>query len=91
MQYKTPERRCTGCGNTIPKKDLLRVVREPDGTISVDSTGKKSGRGAYICNKKECFLKAQKTKRLENSLKCSISPEVYQNLQSRIQEEESHE
>ena len=91
MQKKTPERRCTGCGETLPKKDLIRVVREPDGSISIDLMGKKSGRGAYICNKKECLAKAKKTRRLENSLKCAISEEIYSKLESQISEEPCNE
>lgn len=91
MQKKTPERRCTGCGETLPKKELIRVVREPDGSISIDIVGKKSGRGAYICNKKECLAKAKKTKRLENSLKCTISEEIYAKLEKQISEETENE
>lgn len=91
MQKKTPERRCTGCGETFSKKDLIRVVRDPDGSISIDLMGKKSGRGAYICNKKECLAKAKKTRRLENSLKCTISEEIYTALESQISEENGNE
>lgn len=90
MQKKTPERRCTGCGETLPKKDLIRVVRDPDGSISIDLVGKKSGRGAYICNKKECLAKARKTRRLENSLKCAISEEIYLSLENQISEGQSN-
>lgn len=86
MLKKTPERRCTGCGETRPKKDLIRVVRDPDGSISIDVNGKKSGRGAYICGKKECLLKARKTRRIENSLKCQISEELYSQLEKQIEE-----
>ena len=84
-QKKSPERRCTGCGQTKLKKDLIRVLRAPDGTLSIDTTGKKSGRGAYICNKKECFLKARKSRRIENSLKCQISDQLYDQLEKQIE------
>ncbi|MBE6689324.1 MAG: YlxR family protein [Ruminococcaceae bacterium] len=85
VQKKSPERRCTGCGETRLKKDLIRVLRAPDGTLSVDTTGKKSGRGAYICNKKECFIKAKKSRRIESSLKCQISDELYNQLEQQIE------
>lgn len=90
MLKKTPERRCTGCGETRPKKDLIRVVREPDGNITVDVTGKKSGRGAYICAKKECLLKAKKTRRIENGLKCQITDEIYSALEKQVEEAASN-
>ena len=85
MQKKIPERRCTGCSQTKPKKELIRVVREPDGTISIDTTGKKAGRGAYICNSKECLNKAKKSHRLESSLKCSISDGIYEQLAEQME------
>ncbi len=85
MQKKAPERRCTGCGQTKLKSDLIRVLRSPDGVISIDKTGKSSGRGAYICNKKECFLKARKSRRIENSLKCQINEELYTQLEQQIE------
>ena len=91
MQKKTPERRCTGCGETLPKSELIRVVRDPEGEISVDLAGKKSGRGAYICNKKECLAKAKKTRRLESSLKCSISEDIYLKLEKQITEGSQNE
>ena len=84
MQKKTPERRCTGCGETLPKKDLIRVVREPDGAISIDLVGKKSGRGAYICKDAKCLATAQKAKRLERAFECSIPEEVYERLKKEI-------
>ena len=85
IQKKLPQRRCTGCGETKLKSELIRVLRAPDGILSIDATGKKSGRGAYICNKKECFNKARKTKRIESSLKCHISDELYDNLLKQIE------
>ena len=66
------------------KKELIRVVKSPEGEISVDLTGKKSGRGAYICHCKECFLKAQKSKRLEKSFSTQISEEIYNQMLSEL-------
>ena len=74
---KTPERQCNGCNGHFPKKELLRVVRGADGTVSLDFTGKKSGRGAYICKKAECLAKAERTKRLARSLDCEIPAAVF--------------
>jgi Predicted nucleic-acid-binding protein implicated in transcription termination len=75
-QKKIPERKCTGCGKSFPKKELIRVVRSPEGEVSLDFTGKKSGRGAYICKNAQCLKKAQKAKRLERNLECAIPDEV---------------
>lgn len=81
---KVPVRMCSGCGEHIPKKELIRVVRSPEGELSVDLTGKKSGRGAYLCQKVDCLRKARKTRRLERSLSCQIPDEVYQRLEEEI-------
>ena len=83
---KQPTRRCTGCGEHFPKKELIRVLRTPEGEIVIDELGKKSGRGAYICKKAQCLKKAQKSRRIETSLECSIPQDVYQ----RMEEEISH-
>jgi predicted RNA-binding protein YlxR (DUF448 family) len=83
---KIPERKCTGCGETKPKNTLLRVVRSPEGIISLDFTGKKSGRGAYICKKSTCLKKARKAKRLEKNLECEIPDEVYEMLEREMSE-----
>ena len=86
MQNKRiPLRMCTGCGEHLPKKELVRVVRSPEGTISVDLTGKKSGRGAYLCPKVECLRKARKARRLERAFQCDIPDEVYARLEEEIQ------
>ena len=81
---KIPQRMCMGCGELKPKKELLRVVRTPDGAIEVDASParKKPGRGAYICPCKECLAKAVKTKRLERALEQPISDEVWANLEA---------
>lgn len=86
---KIPERRCVGCGNSFPKKELLRVVRSPEGEISIDLTGKKSGRGAYLCHSTACFKKARKAKRLENNLECSIPDAVYDLLEAELSQHET--
>ena len=82
---KIPQRQCVGCGEGKPKPELLRVVRDPDGNISLDFTGKKSGRGAYICRSLACLKKARKSKRLERSLECSIPEEVYDSMERELE------
>lgn len=77
---KIPQRKCVGCNEMHDKKSLLRIVRSPEGEISLDLTGKKNGRGAYVCADKECIVKAVKEKRLEKALESVISEEVYQKL-----------
>jgi len=81
---KVPQRMCTGCMEMKSKKELLRVVRSKEGDISIDTTGKKPGRGAYLCKCKECFEKAFKTKRLERNLETKISEEIYNQLKEEI-------
>ena len=81
---KIPVRRCTGCGEDRPKKELVRIVRSPEGEISLDLTGKKPGRGAYICPKTACMNKARKAKRLENAFGTQIPPEVYELLEQQV-------
>ncbi|AQS59339.1 RNase P modulator RnpM [Desulforamulus ferrireducens] len=77
---KVPLRMCIGCQEMKPKRELTRVVRTPQETVEIDPTGKKSGRGAYICPNDECLQKAIKGKRLEKSLDCKISPELVEAL-----------
>lgn len=74
---KIPMRMCLGCNEMKPKKELIRVVKSPEGEISLDFTGKKSGRGAYICRSVECFNKARKGRRLEKAFSCKIDAGVY--------------
>lgn len=81
---KIPMRMCLGCGEMKPKKELVRVVKSPDGEISIDLTGKKSGRGAYICRSTECLAKAQKSKRLEKSFSCMIEQSVYDTMEAEL-------
>ena len=85
MEKKVPLRKCLGCDEMIGKKGLLRIVRSKEGEISLDLTGKKSGRGAYICKDLQCFEKARKRKALERSLKCKIPDEVYDRLRQEIE------
>lgn len=84
---KQPERRCVGCGQSFPKKELLRVVRGTDGSITLDRTGKKSGRGAYLCGNIGCMKKARKAKRLESNLSCPIPEEVYRQLEAELEKD----
>jgi predicted RNA-binding protein YlxR (DUF448 family) len=84
---KIPLRMCTGCMEMKPKKELIRIVKTPEGEVSVDLTGKKSGRGAYICKSTECLEKAFKTKRLGRNLDVSISEEIYDKLKEEINNE----
>ena len=79
---------CLGCGEMKPKKELIRAVKSPEGDISIDLTGKKNGRGAYICRSAECFRKARKARRLEKSFSCKISDEVYDNMEKELTENE---
>lgn len=81
---KIPARLCIGCQEQHPKKELVRIVRSPEGEFSVDLTGKKAGRGAYICNKQECFEKAVKEHRFERSFKGSIDKAVYDELKAQL-------
>ncbi len=83
-ERKVPIRRCTGCGQHFEKNALIRVLRTPDGQIVIDETGKKSGRGAYICKSAECFKKARKSRRLEAGLDCRVPDEVYDRLEGEL-------
>ena len=81
---KLPVRRCTGCGEHLPKNELIRVVRTPAGEVILDLTGKCSGRGAYICRSANCLKKARKSRRIETSLECTITEEVYDRMEEEI-------
>ena len=80
---KIPMRQCVGCGEMKAKKELLRVLKTEDGVL-LDATGKKNGRGAYICANPECLKKARKSKGLERSLKVAIPDDVYDNLEKEM-------
>lgn len=99
-QKKVPMRKCTGCNEMKEKRELIRVVKGPDvkdedgnviaqGEISLDLTGRKSGRGAYVCRNLSCFEKARKARRFERSLSCKIPEEVYEQMQNELEDSES--
>ena len=77
-------RQCTGCREMKSKKEMMRVIRTPEDELVLDTTGRKNGRGAYLCFSKECFEKAVKNKGLERSLKCQIPREVYEQLREEM-------
>ncbi len=83
-QKKIPERKCVGCGEKRAKKELIRVLRTPEGKIVLDRTGKMSGRGAYICPSVTCLKKAVKQRRIETSLDVSIPAEIYEALEKEL-------
>lgn len=83
---KIPMRMCLGCGEMKPKKELVRVVKTPEDEIFLDITGKKSGRGAYICPNAQCLAKARKARRMEKNFACRISDEVYDSLERELNE-----
>ena len=85
MQKKIPMRQCLGCREMKPKKDLIRVGRSPEGTISLDFRGKASGRGAYLCRSGDCLKKAVKSKALERAFSAPIPSEVYDRLQREME------
>lgn len=81
---KVPLRMCTGCGEMFDKRTLVRVVKSPDGEISLDLTGKKSGRGAYVCKNPECLKKARKKRAFERAFSTQISEEVYNAMEEEM-------
>lgn len=85
---KIPQRMCIGCQEMKPKKELIRVVKNAEGIIKVDLTGKAPGRGAYICKSKECLEKAIKGKRLEKNFETKIDESIYQRLREELIGEE---
>jgi len=91
MAKKIPMRQCVGCGEMRSKKEMMRVLKGADGSIVLDMTGRKNGRGAYLCMKMECLAKARKNKGLERSFKMSIPKEVYENLEKEFEEGEHAE
>lgn len=82
---KIPMRQCMGCNEHKPKSELFRVVRSPEGEISLDVTGRKNGRGAYICHDVKCLRKARKSRRIETNLECSIPEEVYDRMEQELE------
>ena len=86
---KIPMRMCLGCNEMKNKREMIRVVKSPEGEISLDFTGKKSGRGAYICKSRECFGKARKARRFEKSLSCKIDDSVYEVMEHEFTAEDN--
>ena len=95
VKKKIPLRKCSGCGEMKPKKELIRVVKAPDvkdeegnviqkGAVSLDLTGKKPGRGAYVCNSADCFALARKKRGFERSMSCRIPEEVYEEMEKQL-------
>lgn len=82
---KVPQRQCVGCRTMKDKKMLIRVVKSPEGDITLDATGKKSGRGAYVCPDGECLKKARKSRALERAFDTAIPPEVYEDLEKEME------
>lgn len=82
---KIPMRMCTGCGEMKPKRELIRVVKSPEGEIALDRTGRLPGRGAYVCPNPECLQKARKTRRLERVFSSAIPEEVYDALEKELE------
>lgn len=89
MMKKIPMRQCVGCGEMKSKKEMMRILKTPEGPIVLDVTGKKNGRGAYLCRSEECLKKARKGKGLERSFKMAIPEEVYDNLEKEFAEIEA--
>lgn len=86
-QKKVPLRMCTGCGEMKPKKELVRVVRSPEGEISLDLTGRKPGRGAYVCCSTECLRRARKARRFEKAFSCQIPEDVYDRMEKEMEQD----
>ena len=85
MQKKIPQRQCMGCRERKAKRELIRVVRLTDGSLSLDFSGKLNGRGAYICPSSECLQKARKAKALERSLETEVPEQVYERLNKELE------
>ena len=85
MEKKIPMRQCLGCREMKPTKELIRVVRSPEGEISLDFKGKASGRGAYVCPDPRCLKKAIKARALERAFSAQIPPEIYERLESQME------
>ncbi|MBQ7432757.1 MAG: YlxR family protein [Lachnospiraceae bacterium] len=82
---KVPLRQCVGCGEMKPKKEMVRIIKTAEDEILMDTTGKKNGRGAYICKSSACLTQARKNRGLERSLKSPIAPEIYELLQKEME------
>ncbi len=87
-ERKIPLRKCSGCGEMKAKTELVRVVRSPEGELSMDLTGRKAGRGAYVCRDLACLKQARKQKRLERSFACAIPDSIYDRLEEELMQGE---
>ena len=87
QQRKIPTRQCLGCRTMFPKRELIRVVRSPEGGLSLDFKGKAPGRGAYLCPNPDCLKKARKSRAIERAFSVSVPEEVYEALEARMEEE----
>ena len=86
-EKKIPLRKCSGCGEMKPKKELIRVVRSPEGEIALDLTGRMAGRGAYVCPSLPCLQAARKAHRLERTFGCAIPSEVYDRMEQELMQD----
>lgn len=86
QEKRVPLRKCLGCGEMIGKRGAVRIVRSKEGEVSIDPTGKKSGRGAYICRSAECLAVVRKAHKLERALKCAVPDEIYDILEKELTE-----
>lgn len=86
---KIPQRLCLGCNEMKNKRDMIRVVRSKEGEISLDLTGRKSGRGAYICHSIDCLKAARRAKRFESAFSCAISDDIYDGMERELENEHS--
>ena len=84
QQKRIPMRKCTGCSEMKPKRELVRIVKSPEGDVSLDLTGKKSGRGAYICRSMACLQAARKARRLERAFACAIPDDVSDAMEKEL-------
>ena len=91
MPKKIPLRQCVGCREMKPKKELIRVVRSPEGEVSLDFKGKKPGRGAYVCPDPECLKRARKARALERAFSAPLPPEVWDALEEQMREGDDHD
>ena len=91
MPKKIPMRQCVGCREMKAKRELIRVVKSPEGAVSLDFKGKLPGRGAYVCPQKECLARARKSKALERAFELQLPSEVYEALEEQMKEVPEHE
>ena len=91
MPKKIPLRQCVGCREMKPKKELIRVVRSPEGAVSLDFGGKLPGRGAYVCPQPDCLARARKSRALERAFDTALPPAVYEQLEQQMREGDANE